>query len=55
MDETTFYCCWCSRRKPVSNGYREMSRRRKKCTDCQHKSREAKNELAKQRAHARQE
>jgi hypothetical protein len=40
----TFYCCWCSRRKPLGAGYRAMSRNRKKCHDCQNKTREANHE-----------
>ena len=24
MTERTFYCCWCSTRKPVESGFREI-------------------------------
>jgi hypothetical protein len=32
--EATFYCCWCSKRKPVGTGFALMSRKRKKCSAC---------------------
>ncbi len=41
MSSDSFYCCWCSRRKPLAAGYRVMSRGRHKCNDCQTKTREA--------------
>ena len=32
--QSTFYCPWCQKRKPLATGYKQIDRRRRKCQQC---------------------